>query len=126
MRDFDRFKDNAIIDRDITIKGEYEGFHKYEDAPDEVAFLRHLHRHIFKWRAVIGVTHDNRELEFFMVKRVIETEILPFQGTLGSCEMQAEFILQGLVNKYGPDRFYLVSVSEDGENEGTISWTHPF
>lgn len=112
-------------ERYITVRGEYEGFHAYEDAPDEVAFLRNSHRHVFEWQATIEVHHDDRELEFFMVKWQIEREILPFikvQSNLGSCEMQAESILEGLVNSYGPNRYYYVSVSEDGENDGDVEW----
>lgn len=120
-KDFKEFFPPAVY---ITVRGQYVGFHAYKDAPDEVAFLRNSHRHIFKWQATISVTHDDRELEFFMVKNHIESQILPFNltGNLGSCEMQAEFILEGLVNKYGPTRHYIISVSEDGENDGLVEW----
>lgn len=112
----------------ITVRGQYEGFHAYENAPDEVAFLKSSHRHMFKWEASIEVAHDDRELEFFMVKMYLERNVLPFTtmgANLGSCEQQAERILEGLVNKYGPDRHYLVTVSEDGENDGHIDWVPP-
>lgn len=111
--------------RYITARGQYVGFHKYEDAPDEVAFLRHRHRHVFKWEATIQVFHDDRELEFFMVKDLIENEILKFtllQDNLGSCEMQAEKMLMGLLHEYGTLRYYQITVSEDGENDGTVEW----
>ena len=112
--------------RYLVVRDQYEGFHKYEDAPAEVAFLKYRHRHMFKWTDKIEVFHDNRELEFFMVKDVIKKEIMPFVvmlDNLGSCEQQAERILDGLLNAYGPDRYYSVIVSEDGENDGEIEWS---
>jgi hypothetical protein len=111
--------------RYITVRGQYEGFHAYENAPDEVAFLKSSHRHLFKWEATIEVHHDDRELEFFMVKMALEQRVLPFitmKSNLGSCEQQAESILDGLVNLYGENRVYSVSVSEDGENDGIVDW----
>ena len=121
---FDEFKEYNCITRYITVRGQYDGFHKWADAPDEVAFLKNLHRHLFKWEATIQVYHDDRELEFFMVQKQINTAIMPFlqMKELGSCEMQAEFILGCLVNEYGPRRRYTVAVSEDGENDGAVEW----
>lgn len=114
---------NLLVSRFITVRGDYVGFHAYENAPDEVAFLRNNHRHKFYWEAKIQVLHDDRELEFFIVKNMIETEIIPFttmQQNLGSCEMQAERILEGLVNAYGDKRTYIVAVSEDNESDGFV------
>ena len=121
---FSDFKEDVTIRRFITVRGQYDHFHRYKDAPDEVAFLRNLHRHLFKWTAKIEVFHDDRELEFFMVMRHINVNIMPFIQIpeLGSCEMQAEDILEYLVNEYGAKRYYQVTVSEDGENDGTIEW----
>lgn len=121
---FNRCKDLVRIERYITVRGQYEGFHSYRDAPPVVAFLRQSHRHLFQWKATIEVFDGDRELEFFMVKWAIEREILPFlQLTeLGSCEMQAERILEGIVNSYGSDRYYSVVVSEDGESDGQVVW----
>jgi Fe-S cluster assembly scaffold protein SufB len=109
----------------IKVTGEYEGFHWYEDAPEQVAFLKLRHRHLFKWDAVIEVFHHDRELEFFMVKHVIKNEICQYVNmldNLGSCESQANRILDGLIAHYSQDRVYQVTVSEDGENGGTVVW----
>ena len=121
---FEDFKSDINLRRFITVRGQYDHFHRYENAPDQVAFLRNLHRHLFKWTAVIEVFHDDRELEFFMVMQHINSKIMPFIQIkeLGSCEMQAEDILRYLVDEYGAKRYYKVTVSEDGENDGTIEW----
>ena len=59
----------------IWITTSMEGFHAYPDAPDEVAFLRNRHRHLFHFRVYIEVFHDDREIEFFMFKRDVEKMI---------------------------------------------------
>lgn len=113
------------LERFITVRGQYEGFHAYENAPAQVAFLKASHRHLFKWKVTIQVFHDDRELEFFMVKHCMDQKVLPYttmMSNLGSCEMQAERMLAGLVNEYGGSRYYAVTVSEDGENDGTVTW----
>lgn len=114
---------NRRTEKYIWVTDRFEGFHAYKDAPDEVAFLKNLHRHVFHVKMTIQVKHDDRELEFFMVKQHYEREIKPFiqlAKDLGSCEMIAQRILDGLANTYGDDRFYSVEVSEDGENGATV------
>lgn len=111
------------IQRSITITDRVEGHHAYENAPDEVAFLRRSHRHMFHIEVEISVEHDDRELEFFMVKMDWERHIRPFVFMLdnvGSCEQIAERILAGFIQAYGEHRIYAVKVAEDGENWGTV------
>lgn len=109
--------------RFIAVKHQFEGFHSYPDAPDKVAFLRNNHRHIFKVKATIEVSHNDRDLEFFLVKDVLVNQICAYIGlrsNLGSCESIAEGILEGLENAYGKLRGIAVEVSEDGENSATV------
>lgn len=108
--------------RYITVRTQFIGFHAYEEAPEQVAFLKANHRHLFKVEAKISVNHDDRELEFFMVQDMLLKQIMPFiqLGNLGSCEMIAERIATGLINAYGVDRDYSITVSEDGESDGTV------
>lgn len=116
---------NVHKDKYIVVRYDFVGYHKYENAPDEVAFLRNLHRHTFKVECTIQVHHKDRELEFFMVRNKLETMIQPFIAIseLGSCEMIADEILEGLLNSYGEDRFMQVRVSEDGENDGIVQFS---
>lgn len=106
----------------IQVRCEFEGFHLWSDAPDSVAFLRTLHRHIFHVTAELQVTHDNRELEFVLVKRDLQRKIalLYPDKLVGSCEMVARDIYHYLKSKYGVDRAVTVSVSEDGENGAVL------
>ena len=103
----------------IIIKTQFEGFHRYKDAPEEVKFLREYHRHIFKVEARIKTTHADRQIEFFILKRLIdgilkeEYENKEFDL---SCEQIAENIFMYLKGKNL--EVLQVEVSEDGENVG--------
>lgn len=101
----------------IIVKTQFEDQHKWEDAPDEVSFLRNLHRHIFYVEVECDVTHDDRELEFFMVKRVldklIQDHILPMPSTK-SCEQMGNRLKDLLRQRYA--REFTVRIFEDNEN----------
>lgn len=107
--------------RSIIVRTSFEGMHQYKDAPEEVKFLRDLHRHIFYIEAEMEVSHNDRELEFIMVKRGIEKfikdDILFSDGV--SCEQMAEAIIKYLIYRYG-ERQMIVGVYEDNENGGKI------
>ena len=106
----------------ISIKNEFSDLHKWKDAPDEVMFLKNEHRHLFKVETTIAVTHDDRELEFFMVQKTIDEIIQEHIITMPvtkSCEMMAQEIIKRLIIKYG-DRSIQCSVSEDGENGAIV------
>lgn len=101
----------------ITTQG--EGFHKYEGAPEEVAFLRNLHRHLFHIRCTIEVYHNDRELEFIMVKREVEKYINEQNLFSASCESIAERLYNWIKQMYG-DRCVVVEVNEDNENGAIV------
>ena len=104
----------------ILVKTNFEGLHQYVNAPNEVAFLRDLHRHIFYVEAEIEVFDDDRELEFVIVKRAINKFLYskPFSST-ASCEQMARQIAKYLVEQFG-SRNICVTVLEDNENGGRV------
>lgn len=53
----------------VEIRWHVLGMHHYPGAPDAVAFLRNPHRHIFHMRAKVAVGHNNRDVEFILLKR---------------------------------------------------------
>lgn len=106
----------------ITVKNQFDDIHCYPNAPDEVYFLKNLHRHTFVIETTIEVFHEDRELEFYMVKDYIDTltnEIKQLQVSK-SCENICTMILDKLKEKYGTTRKYIVSCSEDGWNKATV------
>lgn len=103
----------------IKVKWQFVGFHKYENAPNEVSFLKTKHRHLFKCSAQISVNHDDRELEFFIVQNYLKS-VYADNLCVGSCEMVAKQIIESLKFMYGENRSYKVEVSEDGENSAIV------
>lgn len=100
-----------------------EVYHRYPKAPDAVWYLRNLHRHLLHIEVTVEVVHNERDIEFIMLKHEVER----YYDSLGldsyktpheeiSCEQIAELIISMLRRHYGPDRDIAVSVMEDGEN----------
>ena len=92
-----------------------KGFHRYPDAPEDVKYLRDVHRHIFKFKVGIEVGHDNRDIEFHQLLNWLEGL---YEGELDvdykSCEMMANDLHASIVEKYGQVRCF-IEVAEDGE-----------
>jgi len=107
----------------IWVTFQKEGIHKYPDAPKGVEFLKHPHRHIFHFRVELEVFHDDRDVEFILLKR--ELESLYTNNTLQldykSCEMMARD-LYTYINETYPNRDCRIEVSEDGENGCRMYW----
>ncbi len=108
----------------LWVTGQFVGYHKWPDAPAEVGFLRHLHRHLFKVKLSIFVSHDNRQEEFFIVQDSLihylrETFEHGFDvESTTSCEQMARRIAAHfLALDY---KVRSVEVSEDGENGATV------
>ena len=122
------------------------GFHKYKSSPKDVKYLRQEHRHKFNFKVSVEVTHENREIEFHMLRRDciiilktefsrdIDTDEFDFEGC--SCELIADQIMQRLLrsdlyNKDIKDNFsefveqhgrqIFIAVDEDGENGGSVT-----
>ena len=117
----------------IWVTFQKEGMHKYPAAltdPNlatgdeyDVSFLGYPHRHIFHFKVWIGVTHDDRDIEFIQFKRWLlnlykdATLSLDFK----SCEMMSGDLYDAISQRY-PDREVWIEVSEDGENGSFIKY----
>lgn len=115
-----------MINTYIHVSFSFEGLHCWPEAPDTVEFLRTPHRHLFEGHAHIQVFHDDHELEYFLVKKTIDTLLLSAQfpydlGTL-SCEQMARAILEYLRVRYGNNRNMKVEILEDGENGSIVKY----
>jgi hypothetical protein len=110
-----------------------EGMHRYPAAATDpnlatgdeydVSFLANEHRHIFHFKVWIGVTHDDRDIEFIQFKRWLLN--LYKDATLSldykSCEMMSGDLYDVISKKY-PGREIWIEVSEDGENGSFIKY----
>jgi len=103
----------------IVVRFQFEGFHHYPNAPNEVDFLRKPHRHVFHCEIKLPVAHNDRELEFIMVKQHLQKFAASkyfFDMKTKSCEMICEDLLEEITNKYGLRKDITISVFEDAEN----------
>ena len=91
----------------------------------DVSFLGNPHRHIFHFRVWIGVTHNDRDIEFIQFKRWLEELYNGNQAVLQldykSCEMMSDDLYDNISKKY-PGREVWIEVSEDGENGSFIKY----
>jgi len=120
-------------DTTIWITTQFEGRHRWAKAPKDTdeAFLRNMHRHMFRVKVSVQVFHNDRDIEFFQLKHFVDNIIFNAfickQDTkvgIGSCEMIAEVILNRLfedLHKRFLNRNISVEVSEDGENGAIVT-----
>ena len=101
-----------------------EGLHSWPNCPfKEVQYLCDPHRHVFHIKANKKVTHDDRDVEFIMLKHMIETYLYDvyFDGNphlLNFKNMSCEMIAKNLITKFNLTK---CEVSEDGENGAIVS-----
>jgi hypothetical protein len=116
----------------IWVTFQKEGIHKYPAAGFDpklaaVSFLGNEHRHIFHFRVELEVFHDDRDVEFILLKR--ELESLYNIGTLQlnhmSCEMLASE-LAAYIKEHYPKRDIRIEVSEDGENGCRVYFSNEY
>jgi hypothetical protein len=111
----------------VTAKVTVAGFHWWPEAPEAVRYLRNPHRHLFVIRADKAVSNDNREVEFHMLKGMIEERLRERwpEGQFGpgtekifnfgtdSCERIAAVLLEA-------EYLSQCSVLEDDENGAIV------
>jgi len=118
----------------IWVTFQKEGIHRYPAALTDpvlatddyydVSFLGHPHRHIFHFKVGIEVFHDDRDIEFIQFKRWMEELYGTKQLDLDykSCEMIADELAHTINLAYS-GRAMEITVSEDGENGATLTFT---
>ena len=117
----------------IWVTFQKEGMHKYPaaltdpalktDDEYDVSFLGYPHRHIFHFKVWIGVTHNDRDIEFIQFKRWLEKLYSggALQLDFKSCEMMSDDLYDAIATRY-PGREVWIEVSEDEENGSFIKY----
>lgn len=98
----------------IWITTQKEFFHKYPSAPNNVGFLKNLHRHLGKFKIYIEVIENDREIEFFQFQRFINSLLNDIDFDM-SCENICNQLSINIKEMY-PHRKFMIELSEDGEN----------
>jgi hypothetical protein len=100
----------------IWVTDSIVGFHSWNDAPAETAYLSSAHRHIFHIKLFARVRHGDRDIEFHDLKRRLRVALSRFpsnaHGELEFGEMSCEMIAERLLVELDLD---VAEVSEDGE-----------
>ena len=96
----------------------FAGFHQWPGAPDDCAYLRFPHRHLFHVRIEKRVNHDDRDIEFITLKEAGEATVnqVKADGTdtsTWSCERWAIYLMMKL-------DLEKCEVSEDNENGASV------
>lgn len=93
--------------------------HAWPDAPDEVHYLRHPHRHLMTIELAVDETHADRDVEFYILQDWLQgylddTEFVDS----ASCEMIAVQIIRAArAEGYAPA---WCEVREDGGNGAKV------
>ena len=107
------------VKKNIWVTFQKEGIHKYPDAPDEVDFLRYPHRHMFHFKVQIEVYDNDRDIEFFIFKRWLESLYADdtLQLDYKSCEMMADDLAKQIKDKYPAEVFICIFVLNSGKSK---------
>lgn len=110
----------------VWITTTFKAIHAWPECPiNEVSFLRHKHRHLFKVKVTCKVLHNDRDVEFFVLQNAVDKFIEDNwqKEDLGSmsCENLAETLLTHLRCRENRN-VVCVEVSEDGENGACVCW----
>lgn len=101
----------------IWVTTQFRGFHCWPTAPDEVGYLRSLHRHVFNVKVHVAVSHDDRDVEFHLfqkqLEKIIAEQLIGSEDHSLSCEGMARIIMHELQKQ--DVRVSQVEVDEDGE-----------
>ena len=107
-----------------VVRTRFTGEHRWENAPEEVDFLRNNHRHEFHVEVKVEQFHDDRDVEYIMLKRKVDDIINEWPHDLDttSCEMMCDDLYQALSAHIEGERAYVVKVFEDGENGAEVHY----
>lgn len=103
----------------------WQDLHQWKGAPDQVFYLRDLHRHEFQCKLWVEVSHDDRDVEFIMMKEWFDWCVVPkLKGmpSTKSCEMMCELVAELAFQEFPLVSKCKVEISEDWENGSDITY----
>lgn len=100
--------------KSVVVQFSLDGFHFYENAPEEVSFLKDNHRHTFNFEVRYKVDHLDREREIFICRDQLIGFLKDAYGTPCVFEnMSCEMIAKELLDMFREDGCYYVKVMEE-------------
>lgn len=121
----------------LWVTTQFVGFHKWSIAPDDVAYLRDRHRHVFGVRVSVDVrADDDRVIEFHMLQTRVNTWVREYlqegdqingeKADVGSCEQVCKYLMYRLHKSYGENINAAIEVNEDQECGALFSTSDVF
>lgn len=104
--------------RTVFCTFQFAAMHNWPEAPENVEYLRHPHRHLFKVVATAEVEHNDRDIEFITLKQMLQEHCNENYAEQWIGRTSCEEIAQELLETF--THLSTVSVSEDGENGATL------
>lgn len=115
-----------VIEKTIVVKYQFIWYHKWENAPEEVRFLQNEHRHNFFIEVEFYVNHNDRDLEFYIMRDKISKAIesLYEKHYLDGFKIEScEQVAQDLLEYFDPEfNIKIVSVYEDNDNGSKVNF----
>jgi hypothetical protein len=111
----------------LIVKCQFEGWHSWPEAPNDCAYLRNIHRHMFHVELTTkAVSNLNREIEFIGLKHKVQEWCVARFGGLGygkfSSNLSCEHMAQLILREFDASQ---VEVFEDGEN-GAVAFVEDY
>ena len=107
----------------------FPGLHHWPEAPEQRAYLRSPHRHLFHVRAGVTVVHSERDVEFHDLGRDVSlaltglSEPYPWDETLRDFgPMSCEHIAGSVAKRLRSQGYEPLSVSCSEDDEFTAVW----
>lgn len=99
----------------VVCRTSVEGFHAWENAPEQFDFLKFRHHHFFNVVACFEVSHNDRDIEFIVKANEIKSYLENKYSKNGYCEfgnMSCEDIAEELISAF--NGMQSCEVNEDG------------
>jgi hypothetical protein len=105
----------------IFVNTQFSALHYWPNAKPPVEFLKNPHRHMFKVNLVVGVQHNDRDVEFLQLKSELDN-FLKYSYADKTSDASCETMAHTIINKFQSAGYDVrcCSVSEDGENGATV------
>jgi len=108
--------DKYIIE--VYAHNEFEATHRWPDCDiEEVSYLKNEHRHIFKINSYKVVDHNNRDIEFIVLKHRVNDWLEKTYPSHKLGHVSCEMLAIQLIKEFG---LSMCEVSEDGENGAVV------
>lgn len=114
----------------VFARTRFVGLHQWPSAPPAVAWLRNRHRHEFHIEVELPVGHDDRAIEFQLLKQLVDDMLAAWYQPVGaeqaahlgttSCETIGHRLALALLDEFTDAAWCQVTVSEDGENGSRV------